>query len=161
MGSNHFSSCHWPPMLSCQSSDCMSLVLAPQQGYSWHVNLCLLTGTQPPLSSHSNDDIVAAVKLAVKQHKAATQGYTPDDAGSHSLHAGRAMALFQQGVDATTIMKLGHWTSTTFMSYIHEQVDIISKGAAQKMSADSTFTNLAVNPPLNFFWSAVGFPYHW
>jgi len=29
--------------------------------------------------------------------------------------------------------------------------DIISKGAAQKMSTDSTFTNLAVNPQLNFF----------
>ena len=104
-----------------------------------------------PFLHVTNDDIVAAVKLAVKQNKAATRGYTPDDVGSHSLRAGRAMALFQQGVDATTIMKLGRWTSTAFMSYIHEQVDIISKGAAQKMSTDSTFTNLAVNPPLNFF----------
>jgi len=102
-----------------------------------------------PFLHVTNDDIVQAVKLAVKQHKTATRGYTADDVGSHSLRAGGAMALFQQGVDATTIMKLGHWTSTAFMSYIHEQVDIISKEKKKKMSTDATFTNLAVNPPLH------------
>jgi len=41
------------------------------------------------------------------------------------------MALFQNGADATTIMKLGRWMSTSFMLYLHEQVDILSKGAAE------------------------------
>jgi len=55
------------------------------------------------------------------------------------------MVLFNQGVDATTIMKINQWTSTTFMTYIHEQVDTVSKGAAEKMSIDTPFVNLAVS----------------
>jgi len=46
-----------------------------------------------------------------------------------------------------TIMRLGCWTSTAFMSYIHEQVNGISKGMAQKMATDLPFTNLAVSHP--------------
>jgi len=57
------------------------------------------------------------------------------------------MALFLHGIDTMTIMKLGCWTSTAFMSYIHEQVNVISKGVAQKMANDLPFTNLAMSQP--------------
>jgi len=107
------------------------------------------TTPKSPFSHVSNDDIVQAVRLAVQHHKTATKGYTANDVGSHSLRAGGAMALFLHGVNSTTIMKLGCWTSTAFMSYIHEQVDIISKDTAQKMATDTSFTNLAVSPPLS------------
>jgi len=55
------------------------------------------------------------------------------------------MALFQSGADATTIMKLGRWTSTAFMSYLHEQVDILSRGAANRMSTEVSYVNLDVS----------------
>jgi len=58
----------------------------------------------------------------------------------------RTMALFHQGVDATTIMKIGQWTSTTFMTYIHEQVNMVSRGAAEKISIDTPFVNLTMSP---------------
>jgi len=58
------------------------------------------------------------------------------------------MALFLNGFDATAIMKIGRWTSTAFMSYIHEQLDVMSQGASECMAIATTFTNLATNTPL-------------
>jgi len=95
-----------------------------------------------PFNYVTNGDIVTAVRTAIRPSQAAEYGYHKRIVGSHSLRSGGAMALFNQGVDATTIMKLGRWTSTTFMMYIHEQVDTVSRGAAEKMSIDTPFVNL-------------------
>ncbi len=57
------------------------------------------------------------------------------------------MALFIQGYDTTAIMKIGRWTSTAFMSYIHEQLDVVSRGAAQSMSEVTPFVNLDTTAP--------------
>jgi len=35
------------------------------------------------------------------------------------------------------------------MSYIHEQLDVVTKGAAQRMSEATTFVNLDINTPQN------------
>jgi hypothetical protein len=51
----------------------------------------------------------------------------PDLLGSHSLRAGGAMALKLHGYDDTTIMKMGRWTSLTFLQYIHNQIAHLSK----------------------------------
>jgi len=92
----------------------------------------------------SNDDIVTAVCTAIA-YSHVTKDYDPEGVGSHSLRAGGTMALFQSGADATTIMKLGRWTSTAFMSYLHEQVDILSRGAANRMSTEVSYVNLDVS----------------
>jgi len=55
------------------------------------------------------------------------------------------MALFQNGANATTIMKLGRWTSTTFMTYLHEQIDVLSHGAASRMAVEVPYVNLEVS----------------
>jgi len=57
------------------------------------------------------------------------------------------MALFNQGVEVTKIMKMGCWTSTAFMTYIHEQVDVVSHGIAKKMATEIPFVNLDTSPP--------------
>ncbi len=93
----------------------------------------------------TNDDIVRAVRTALPFNQEATPGYLPEMVGSHSLRAGGAMALFLNGFDATAIMKIGRWTSTAFMSYIHEQLDVVSQGASERMAIATTFTNLATN----------------
>jgi len=99
---------------------------------------------QAPFAYVSNDDILTAVQTAI-MHSQVTKGYDPEGVGSHSLRAGGAMALFQSGADATTIMKLGRWTSTAFMSYLHEQVDILSQGAANRMATEIAYVNLDVS----------------
>jgi len=100
-----------------------------------------------PFQYITNDDIVQAVRTALPFNKTHAPGYLPKSVGSHSLRAGGAMALFLQGADATAIMKIGRWTSTAFMSYIHEQLDVVTKGAAQRMSEATSFVNLDVNTP--------------
>jgi len=97
----------------------------------------------------TNDDIVRAVRTAITFNQSHTPGYLPKMVGSHSLRAGGAMALFLRGADATTIMKIGRWTSTAFMSYLHEQLDVLTKGTAQLMSEATSFVNLDINTPSN------------
>jgi len=57
------------------------------------------------------------------------------------------MALFNHGVDVAKIMKMGRWTSTAFMTYIHEQVDVVSRGISEKMASNIPFVNLDITPP--------------
>jgi hypothetical protein len=67
----------------------------------------------------------------------------PDLLGSHSLRAGGAMALKLHGYDDTTIMKMGRWTSLTFLQYIHNQIAHLSKDISQRMSEPLPFLNIA------------------
>lgn len=70
------------------------------------------------------------------------QGIDPDLIGAHSLHAGGAMALKLNGYNDTTIQKIGRWTSTTFLQYIHTQIVHLSSGVATTMSKDLPFVNV-------------------
>jgi len=94
----------------------------------------------------TNDDIVVAVHAMLEPMGTTGWGYHNKLMGSHSLCAGRAMELFNQGVGITKIMKMGCWTSTAFMSYIHKQVDVVSWGIAEKMATAIPFVNLDTNP---------------
>jgi len=102
-----------------------------------------------PFQHVTSDDILTAVCTTIPHNPDSAIGYIPNIVGTHLLRAGGAVALYQQGYDATTIMKLGHWTSTAFMSYIHEQLDIISNGVAQQMSNTTLFINLDIQQPLD------------
>ena len=66
-----------------------------------------------------------------------------DLVGVHFLRAGGAMALKLQGENDTTIMKMGRWTSLTFLQYIHNQIAHLSKGLANKMSTRLNYQNIA------------------
>ena len=75
-------------------------------------------------------------------------GIDPDLVGVHSLRAGGAMALKLHGVDDSTIMKIGRWTSMTFLMYIHNQIAHINKDLSRKMSRPLPFLNIAaIEPP--------------
>ena len=73
----------------------------------------------------------------------AHKGIDPDLLGSHSLRAGGAMALKLQNYADTTIQKLGRWSSTTWLQYIHTQIAHLVKGVASNMSVDLPFYNIA------------------
>ena len=53
------------------------------------------------------------------------------------------MALKLHGESNTTIMKLGRWTSLTFLQYIHHQIAHLTKDISTKMSIPLPFTNVA------------------
>jgi hypothetical protein len=75
------------------------------------------------------------------------QGIDPDLIGAHSLRAGGAMALRLHGYDDTTIMKMGRWTSLTFMQYIHNQIAHLAEDMSQQMSIALPFLNIASIEP--------------
>ena len=64
--------------------------------------------------------------------------------GIHSLWAGGEMAMKLQVIVDTTIWKQVHWSGATFLVYIHNQIDHLTKGLLTAMSSCMTFTNIAV-----------------
>jgi hypothetical protein len=94
-------------------------------------------------SQITSKEIVSAIRLAVTQLDLHTSGIDPQLVGAHSLRAGGAMALKLTGKDDTTIMKVGRWTSLTFLQYIHNQIAHLSTDLAQDMSTNLEFTNIA------------------
>ena len=78
--------------------------------------------------------IIAAVHAKTKKLKLNFQFIEPDLVRAHSLREGGAMALKLHGLNDTTIMKMGHWTSLTFLQYKHNQISHLSKDISQKMN---------------------------
>ncbi|KAI2500877.1 hypothetical protein MHU86_13597 [Fragilaria crotonensis] len=101
-----------------------------------------------PLSTvHRNQhvcasDILSAVRLGARRANLSACGYNLQRVGAHSLRASGAMALWLSGHSTEAIMKYGRWKSTTFLTYIHSQIAIISRGAAQKMRSPIAFHNV-------------------
>jgi len=90
-----------------------------------------------------SQDIVKAVQDAVKILGTDDDGFDIAQVSSHSLRAGGSMALYITKHSTIEIQRAGRWTSTTFMEYIHGQLDIVSKGLSQKMSRSIPFVNMA------------------
>jgi hypothetical protein len=51
------------------------------------------------------------------------------------------MAMKLNGIDAETIKKVGCWTSSTFLIYIHSQTVALNAGLAQRMVHPIYFQN--------------------
>ena len=60
---------------------------------------------------------------------------------SNPLISGGGMSLKLHWASNTTIMKMGRWSSLTFIMYIRNQIGDISKVLAQKMSRPIPFLN--------------------
>jgi hypothetical protein len=88
-------------------------------------------------------DMIKHIRAAVTTSGLTNRGISPDLVGVHSLRAGGAMALKLTGSSDTTIMKMGRWTSLTFVNYIHEQIAHLSADLSQQMSTQLEFTNIA------------------
>jgi hypothetical protein len=88
-------------------------------------------------------DMIQQIRQAVTSTNLHRGGIDPDLVGVHSLRAGGAMALKLTGAGDTTIMKMGRWTSLTFLQYVHEQIAHLSTDLSQQMSTQLEFTNIA------------------
>ena len=87
--------------------------------------------------------MITCVRKMVTSLQLHKQGIDPDLVGTHSLRAGGVMALKLHGYDDTTIMKMGRWTSLTFLQYIHNQIAHLAKDISKKMSIPLPFVNIA------------------
>ena len=83
------------------------------------------------------------IRSAVATLKLEKSGINPDLVGVHSLRTGGAMALKLHGEADTTIMKMGRWTSLTFLQYIHNQIAHLSKDISTKKSTTLKFQNIS------------------
>ena len=122
--------------------------VCPVQAVARIVNHILANGgTGDTLLCHYYDDdewksvtspiMVQAVREAAKQLELSKQGIDLDLIGAHSLRAGGAMAIKLHGYSDTTIMKMGRWTSLTFLQYIHNQIAHLSKDISKKYPLSS------------------------
>ena len=91
--------------------------------------------------------IVHQVRQAATELHMEKFGIDPDLIGAHSLRAGGAMALKLMNYADTTIQKIGRWTSSTWLQYIHNQIAHLSKGVATDMSKDLPFLNIGFIEP--------------
>ena len=93
-------------------------------------------------SNVSDRDITTAVRWGALQDNLIAQGYSLDRVSSHSLRAGGAMALKLNGSDSETIMRVGRWTSLTYLTYIHTQISALYMGLSALMATKIIFQNV-------------------
>ena len=89
------------------------------------------------------NDLITSIRLSIILLGLDKAGINPDLVGVHSLRAGGAMALKLHGESDTTIMKMGRWSSLTFLMYIHNQIGHLSKDLSSKMRRPVPFLNIA------------------
>jgi hypothetical protein len=94
-------------------------------------------------SSVTSSEIIKMIRAVARELKLEKQAIDPDLIGAHSLRSGGAMALKLHGFNDTTIMKMGRWSSLTFLQYIHTQIAHLSEDISRKMSIPLPFLNIA------------------
>jgi hypothetical protein len=88
----------------------------------------------------SDRDITIAVRWGAMNDNRLERGYALDRVSSPSLRAGGAMALKLAGATTDTIMRMGRWTSNTYMTYINAQICALAKGLAWRCQVNTRFT---------------------
>jgi len=86
--------------------------------------------------------IRAAVRVAAVGDQLEAAGYDLTRIGSYSLRSGGAMHLKLSGYDNDIIMKLGRWTSATYLRYIQCQIGQLTSGIATNMARVLRFHNV-------------------
>jgi hypothetical protein len=87
-------------------------------------------------------DITAAIRQAGARTGLFQRGYTVDRVSAHSLRAGGAMAMKLAGKDENLIKKVGRWSSSTWLTYIHSQISNLTAGLAEEMAVTHLFYNV-------------------
>ena len=89
------------------------------------------------------NDIRSAIRTAASATNLESCGYDLQRIGSHSLRSGGAMHLKLAGYDNDIIMKLGRWSSNTYLHYIQSQIGELTAGIATKMACLLHFHHVA------------------
>ncbi len=95
------------------------------------------------LGSHvTSYNITLAVRESVVLSGLLNSGYSPARVSAHSLRASGVMALRLNGVGEDLIKKLGRWSSSTWLTYIHAQISTLTAGLSERMVVHHVFYNV-------------------
>jgi hypothetical protein len=95
-----------------------------------NINLVYTTGGR--ISRVTDRDVGLAVRWGAASDQLLARGYTMDRVSSHSLRAGGAMAMKLSGASDSTIMRVGRWSSLTYLTYIHSQIGALTAGVGME-----------------------------
>jgi hypothetical protein len=109
-----------------------------EQGFGHATPLSCVSPSSHLISKH----IVSTVCQAAHIMRLPDHEYNLLRIGAHSLQASGAMAMKLSGAEADTIMKVGCWTSSTFLVYIHSQIAALTAGLARRMVHPVCFHNV-------------------
>ena len=94
------------------------------------------------LGSHvTSSHITLAVRESVVLSGLLNSGYSPSRVSAHSLRASGAMAMRLDNVGEDIIKKLGRWSSSTWLTYIHTQISSLTAGLSERMAIHHVFYN--------------------
>jgi hypothetical protein len=87
----------------------------------------------------SSNDITAMIRAGAVGDNLIQAGYDLTRIGTHSLRSGGAINLAIRGYSHAIIMKLGRWSSNTYLKYIQSQIGELSQGIASAMARPMRF----------------------
>jgi hypothetical protein len=87
----------------------------------------------------SSTDIAAMVRGGAIGDNLAIAGYDLTRIGTHSLRSGGAINMAINGVEHAVIMKMGRWSSNTYLKYIQTQIGELSAGLSAVMARPMRF----------------------
>jgi hypothetical protein len=90
-----------------------------------------------------SNDISCMIKYTAKVIQLPQRGFPLSRLAPHSLRAGGATALAIAGWDDVIIKKYGRWSSSTFLTYIHEQIAQLGRNVSKSMAKKHSFYNIA------------------
>jgi hypothetical protein len=88
--------------------------------------------------------ITLAVSKCVALPGLLNSRYNPTRVSAHLLRASRAMALRLNNVGEDHIKKLGRWSSSTWLTYIHSQILSLTVGLSERMTIHHVFYNVSI-----------------
>ena len=101
--------------------------------------LCTFTTANGRPVQVSSSDIAAMLKGGAIGDNLVRAGYDIARIGTHSLRSGGAINLAINGIDHAIIMKIGRWSSNTYLRYIQSQIGELSHGLSAAMARPMRF----------------------
>jgi hypothetical protein len=87
--------------------------------------------------------MAAGIQCGVVHSMIWMQGYDLHRIGPHSLRASGAMQLALNSVPDSIIQKLGRWSSSTWLQYLHGQISCLTRGiSSSRMSTPVLYVNI-------------------
>ena len=84
-----------------------------------------------------------AIMLSITILRLNKHSYTKNNISMYSsFHLGSAMVMFLHNIPRDTIRKMGCWSCSTFLMYIHKQISAFATNINKIMSNDIVYMNV-------------------
>ena len=85
------------------------------------------------LDQISSDEMVTALRGAVRAVGEDVLGFKAEEVGTHSIRSGAAMSMYMGEVPIYVMMIISRWKSDAFLRYIRKQIEQFSHNVARRM----------------------------